>query len=101
MFVHIFSQNDFHEFGVFLSQNIGSYLTANKRRVQDGKTAFDITFDKVKQVDDEENDYWSARDLSKLLGYTEYNKVKMLCSRLKSLAKIAVIQSRNIFSECL
>jgi len=31
-------------------------------------------FDAIRKVDEEGNEYWSARDLGKLLGYTQYNK---------------------------
>lgn len=33
-------------------------------------------FDAIRHVDDAGNEYWSARDLAKLLGYTEYRKFK-------------------------
>ena len=31
-------------------------------------------FDSIKQLDDEGNEFWYARDLQKLLEYTEYRK---------------------------
>ncbi len=31
-------------------------------------------FDAIRRVDEDGNDYWSARELAKLLGYTQYNK---------------------------
>lgn len=31
-------------------------------------------FEKIKRISEEGYEYWSARDLSKLLGYTEYRK---------------------------
>jgi hypothetical protein len=31
-------------------------------------------FDAIRRVDEDGNEYWSARDLARLLGYTQYNK---------------------------
>ena len=31
-------------------------------------------FDAIRREDEQGNEYWSARELSKLLGYTQYNK---------------------------
>jgi prophage antirepressor-like protein len=31
-------------------------------------------FDAIRHIDEQGNEYWSARELSKLLGYTQYNK---------------------------
>src|SRR5579883_2326432 len=31
-------------------------------------------FDAIRKITEEGNEYWSARDLAKLLGYTQYNK---------------------------
>ena len=31
-------------------------------------------FDAIRRVDDNGKEYWSARELSKILGYTEYRK---------------------------
>ncbi len=43
-------------------------------------------FDQIKQVDDEGNEFWSARDMAKILGYSEYgrfqntlNKAEIAC----------------------
>lgn len=33
-------------------------------------------FDAIRKVNDEGDEYWSARDLAKILGYTEYGKFK-------------------------
>src|SRR5712675_1731416 len=37
-------------------------------------TSHTSPFDAIRKVDEQGNEYWSARDLSKLLGYTQYNK---------------------------
>jgi len=31
-------------------------------------------FEAIKRVDEQDDEYWSARDLAKILGYTQYNK---------------------------
>ncbi len=33
-------------------------------------------FEMIRRVDEQENEYWSARDMAKLLGYTEYGKFR-------------------------
>ena len=34
-------------------------------------------FDAIRRVDDNGKEYWSARELGKILGYTEYRKFKI------------------------
>ena len=33
-------------------------------------------FESIRKIDEEGHEYWSARGLAKVLGYTEYNKFK-------------------------
>ena len=33
-------------------------------------------FETIRKVNENDNEYWSARDLAKTLGYTEYGKFK-------------------------
>jgi DNA-damage-inducible protein D len=33
-------------------------------------------FETIRKVNENDNEYWSARDLAKILGYTEYGKFK-------------------------
>jgi DNA-damage-inducible protein D len=40
-------------------------------------------FEKIKKIDSNENEYWSARDLYKILGYTEYGKFLPAIKRAK------------------
>ncbi len=35
-------------------------------------------FDAIRRVDEQGREYWSARDLAKLLGYSEYGKFKRM-----------------------
>jgi DNA-damage-inducible protein D len=46
-------------------------------------------FDKIKKVNEYGQEYWSARDLYKLLGYTEYNKFIPAINRAKESCKNA------------
>ncbi len=41
-----------------------------------GETARISPFERIRRQDGDANEYWSARDLARLLGYTEYNKFK-------------------------
>ena len=41
------------------------------------------TFDQIKKVNEHYQEYWSARDLYKLLGYTEYGKFSPAIERAK------------------
>jgi DNA-damage-inducible protein D len=48
-------------------------------------------FEKIKRIDDKKNEYWSARDLAKVLGYSEYRHFISVIEK----AKIACINSKN------
>lgn len=52
-------------------------------------------FDAIRRIDDEGREYWSARDLSKILGYTEYGKFKNAIKR----AEIACANSGQIVED--
>jgi DNA-damage-inducible protein D len=50
-------------------------------------------FEKIKRIDKDGNEYWSARDLARVLGYSEYRhflpvieKAKTACSNSKNKA---------------
>jgi DNA-damage-inducible protein D len=40
-------------------------------------------FEAIKKINQQNQEYWSARDLYKLLGYTEYNKFLPVIERAK------------------
>src|SRR5579884_2768751 len=40
-------------------------------------------FDAIRQVGDNEREYWSARDLAKLLGYKKWDKFVLVIERVK------------------
>jgi DNA-damage-inducible protein D len=44
-------------------------------------------FDQIKKINDYGQEYWSARDLYKLLGYTEYGKFLPAIERAKAACK--------------
>ncbi|WAC14596.1 DNA damage-inducible protein D [Dyadobacter pollutisoli] len=44
-------------------------------------------FEKVRRTDDEGNEYWSARELAKVLEYTEYRYFKAVIERAKEACK--------------
>lgn len=48
-------------------------------------------FDSIKQLDDEGNEFWYARDLQKLLEYTEYRKFLPVIAKAKKHVKAVVI----------
>lgn len=52
-------------------------------------------FESIRRTDDEGHEYWSARDLSKVLGYTEYNKFKNAIQK----AEVACEASNNEVSD--
>ncbi|MFA5839331.1 MAG: DNA damage-inducible protein D [Candidatus Margulisiibacteriota bacterium] len=47
----------------------------------------DNIFDQIKKINEYGKEYWSARDLFKLLGYTEYNKFVPAIERAKEACK--------------
>jgi DNA-damage-inducible protein D len=44
-------------------------------------------FEKIRKTDDEGNEYWSARELAKVLEYTEYRYFKAVIERAKEACK--------------
>lgn len=40
-------------------------------------------FEQIKQIDEQGNEYWSARDLSKILEYSEYRHFIPVIERAK------------------
>lgn len=53
------------------------------------------TFEGIKQIDDQGNEFWSARELSKLLDYSEYRHFQPVIEK----AKIACTQSNKAISD--
>lgn len=44
-------------------------------------------FEQIKQVDADRNEFWSARDLGKVLGYLEYRNFKPVITKAKEACK--------------
>jgi DNA-damage-inducible protein D len=44
-------------------------------------------FEKIRKTDDEGNEFWSARELAKVLEYTEYRYFKAAIERAKEACK--------------
>ncbi len=49
-------------------------------------------FEAIRQEDEAGNEYWSARDLAKILGYTEYGKFKNTLEK----AELACLNSDHV-----
>lgn len=47
----------------------------------EGQAAHISPFDGIRRIDDDENEYWSARDLSKLLGYKDWRNFTKAISK--------------------
>lgn len=54
-----------------------------------------LPFESIRRADEEGHEYWSARDLSKVLGYTEYGKFKNAIQK----AEVACKGSNNEVSD--
>ena len=52
-----------------------------------GTGSYTSPFDSIKQLDDEGNEYWYARDLQRLLEYTEYRKFLPVIAKAKKACK--------------
>jgi DNA-damage-inducible protein D len=48
-----------------------------------------IPFEAIRHTNDADSDYWSARELSNLLGYTEYGKFKGAIARAEQACEVS------------
>ena len=46
-------------------------------------------FESIRKTDEEGHEYWSARDLAKVLGYTEYNKFKNTIRKAETACELS------------
>ena len=72
----------------------------NKESVEGGlmdilKSYDEIIFNQIKHTDEEGKEYWSARELQRVLEYTEWRKFKGVIER----AKVACFNSKNNISD--
>jgi len=58
-------------------------------------------FEKIKKLDENKNEYWSARDLSKVLEYSEYRHFLPVVERAKEACKNSGYQVSNHFEDYL
>jgi DNA-damage-inducible protein D len=75
----LFFINDLDYYAILTGIVSNKYVCAELRKdwvmVSDEGTSPRISpFDAIRKITEEGNEYWSARDLAKLLGYTQYNK---------------------------
>ncbi len=54
---------------------------------EDIQTQHSSPFDAIRRVDEQGNEYWSARELSKLLGYTRFDKFSNVLSKAEEACK--------------
>ena len=62
-----------------------------------GKTVFE----QIKRLDDTKNEFWTARDLSKVLEYSEYRHFKPVIDRAKESCKNSGFQVSDHFEDIL
>lgn len=62
---------------------------------KENSTPHTSPFDAIRKVDEQGNEYWSARDMAKLLGYTQYNK---FTSAIKKAEKACEESGQGIIS---
>ena len=55
-------------------------------------------FDAIRHVDEQGNEYWSARELYKLLGYSRWKNFRSRLLRLKKPVRIADMRLQIIFT---
>jgi DNA-damage-inducible protein D len=65
------------------------------------KTLHHQTFESIKQLDEEANEYWLARQLSKVLEYSEYRHFQPVIERAKEACKNSGQPTQNHFEDIL
>jgi DNA-damage-inducible protein D len=58
-------------------------------------------FEKIKRLDENKNEYWTARNLSKVLEYSEYRHFKPAIDRAKEACKNSGYQVPDHFEDIL
>jgi DNA-damage-inducible protein D len=59
------------------------------------------TFEQIKRLDQDKNEYWTARDLSKVLEYSEYRHFKPVIDRAKEACKNSGYEVLHHFEDIL
>jgi DNA-damage-inducible protein D len=50
-------------------------------------------FEQIKRIEQDKSEYWTARDLSRVLEYSEYRHFKPVIDRAKEACKTVVMRS--------
>lgn len=58
-------------------------------------------FEKIKRINDDGNEYWSARDLAKILGYSEYRHFLPVIEKAKNACRNSKNEVQNHFEDIL
>jgi DNA-damage-inducible protein D len=58
-------------------------------------------FEQIKRLDENKNEYWTARDLSKVLEYSEYRHFKPVIDRAKEACRNSGNEVLNHFEDVL
>ena len=58
-------------------------------------------FERIKRIDQSKNEYWTARDLSKVLEYSEYRHFKPVIDRAKEACKNSGYKVADHFEDIL
>lgn len=58
-------------------------------------------FEQIKKVDEDSNEWWSARDLGKILGYSEYRHFKPVIDKAKEACSNSGQEIKNHFEDFL
>jgi DNA-damage-inducible protein D len=58
-------------------------------------------FEQIKRIDQDKSEYWTARDLSKVLEYSEYRHFKPVIDRAKEACKNSGYEELDHFEDIL
>lgn len=87
---------ELRKFGVAESQKMDDDQFASAGLVPSQETSVS-PFDSIKQVDEDGTEFWSARDLMPLMGYTEWRKFSGSIDRAKASAEAQGMADGNHF----
>ncbi|MDR2424056.1 MAG: hypothetical protein LBD59_04940 [Prevotellaceae bacterium] len=69
----------------------------NKEAVKNASSVFE----QIKRIDENGNEYWSARELSKVLEYSEYRHFLPVIERAKEACRNSASNPNNHFEDIL
>ncbi|MCD4773886.1 MAG: DNA damage-inducible protein D, partial [Bacteroidales bacterium] len=65
------------------------------------KKSTQTTFEQIKRIDENGNEFWSARDMAKVLEYSEYRHFKPVIEKAKQACKNSNQETKNHFEDVL